>query len=75
MHMANGHADFGGDWARDTHKDGMTDDYARDAGWSGAGRHDQYARDPKNGPADAIEPSDDEGAGAIHEEPIGKASE
>jgi hypothetical protein len=45
----------------------MTDDYARDAGWSGGGRHDQYARDPKTGDADPID--------TVHEEPIGKASE
>jgi osmotically-inducible protein OsmY len=36
---------LGGDWARDTHYEGFGDDYARDGGWSGAGRHDQYARD------------------------------
>jgi len=42
-----GRHDFGGDYARDTHREGLGDDYARDAGWSGGGRHDQYARDPQ----------------------------
>lgn len=42
----DGHANFGGNWARDAHREGMGDDYARDAGWSGGGRHDTYARDP-----------------------------
>ena len=36
---------FGGEYARDTHAEGLGDDYARDGGWSGAGRADQYARD------------------------------
>lgn len=36
---------FGGYYARDTHREGLGDDYARDGGWSGGGRHDQYARD------------------------------
>lgn len=40
-----GHANFGGNWARDSHFEGMGDDYARDGGWSGGGRHDDYARD------------------------------
>jgi hypothetical protein len=35
---------FGGDYARDTHR-GYGDDYARDGGWSGGGRGDQYTRD------------------------------
>jgi osmotically-inducible protein OsmY len=39
--------EFGGDYARDTHRGGLTDDYARDGGWSGAGRADQYAREPR----------------------------
>ena len=45
----SGHADFGGYYARDTHRGGMGDDYARDRGWSGGGRHDQYARDDRWG--------------------------
>ena len=36
---------FGGPYARDTHRGGFGDDYARDAGWSGAGRHDNYTRE------------------------------
>jgi hypothetical protein len=36
---------FGGDWARDTHRLGLGDQYARDTGWSGGGRSDDYARD------------------------------
>lgn len=38
--------EFAGDYARDTHRGGLTDDYARDGGWSGAGRADDYAREP-----------------------------
>jgi hypothetical protein len=51
--------EFSGDWARDTHRGGLGHDYARDGGWSGAGRHDDYAREPshrgrgpKNWPSD-----------------------
>ncbi len=40
----NGHG-FGGYYARDAHYEGLGDDYARDGGWSGAGRADDYARD------------------------------
>ena len=36
---------FSGDYARDTHIGGLGDDYARDGGWSGAGRADNYTRD------------------------------
>jgi hypothetical protein len=36
---------FGGDYARDTHRGGLGDDYARDGGWSGGGRADTYTRD------------------------------
>ena len=36
---------FDGPYARDTHRGGMGDDYARDGGWSGAGRHDEYVRE------------------------------
>jgi osmotically-inducible protein OsmY len=36
---------FSGPYARDTHREGLGDDYARDGGWSGGGRHDDYVRD------------------------------
>lgn len=36
--------EFAGDYARDTHR-GLGDDYARDTGWSGGGRADEYTRD------------------------------
>lgn len=36
--------ELGGYYARDTHRD-FGDDYARDGGWSGAGRHEDYARE------------------------------
>src|SRR6266568_7060513 len=36
---------FPGPYARDAHREGLGDDYARDAGWSGGGRHDDYVRD------------------------------
>lgn len=36
---------FAGPYARDTHRGGFGDDYARDGGWSGAGRHDNYTRE------------------------------
>jgi len=39
--------EFGGYYARDTHREGLGDDYARDTGWSGGGSHDQYARDER----------------------------
>lgn len=38
--MAKG--DFAGDHARDEHRGGLSDNYARDGGWSGAGRADDY---------------------------------
>jgi osmotically-inducible protein OsmY len=38
--------EFFGDYARDTHR-GLGDDYARDRGWSGAGNHEDYAREPR----------------------------
>ena len=38
--------EFGGDYARDTHR-GYGDDYARDGGWSGAGRAEDYVREPR----------------------------
>lgn len=36
--------DFSGDYARDTHR-GFGDQYARDGGWSGGGRRDEYVRE------------------------------
>ena len=38
--------EFAGDYARDEHRGGLGDDYARDGNWSGAGRHDDYTREP-----------------------------
>ena len=40
---------FAGPYARDTHRGGLGDDYARDGGWSGAGRHDNYTRESHRG--------------------------
>lgn len=39
--------ELGGYYARDMHREGFGDDYARDRGWSGGGAHDQYARDER----------------------------
>jgi osmotically-inducible protein OsmY len=41
----SGNAEFGGYYARDTHRGGMGDDYARDRGFSGGGAHDDHVRD------------------------------
>lgn len=57
---------FDGDYARDTHRGGLSDNYARDGGWSGAGRADDYVREEHSDPDDV--PREDEPA-------IGKASE
>lgn len=38
--------EFGGYYARDTHR-GYGDDYARDGGWSGGGRYDEYTRETR----------------------------
>ena len=38
--------EFSGYYARDTHRGGLTDDYARDGGWSGGGGANDYTRDP-----------------------------
>lgn len=43
-----GAGELGGYYARDTHWERFGDDYARDGGWSGAGAHDQYARDARD---------------------------
>jgi osmotically-inducible protein OsmY len=48
-HRGSTGSDFGGDYARDTHRGGFGDDYARDGGWSGGGRSDQYARESRWG--------------------------
>ncbi len=61
--MAN--HDLSGPYARDDHEEGLGDEYARDGGWSGAGRADNYTRDVH--PTD-VEESDKE----TH---IGKTSE
>jgi hypothetical protein len=60
--------EFGGDYARDTHET-LGDDYARDGGWSGAGRHDDFIREESRKP-DAVDdhPHHDDVT-------IGKASE
>ena len=57
--------ELGGDYARDTHREGLGDDYARDGGFSGGGGHADHVRDPHD---DEEEHTDD----AVH---IGKASE
>jgi hypothetical protein len=36
---------FDGEHARDTHRGGLGDNYARDGGWSGAGRADDHVRE------------------------------
>ena len=38
--------ELGGDYARDTHREGLGDDYARDGGFSGGGSHEDHVRDP-----------------------------
>lgn len=38
--------ELGGDYARDTHRQGFGDDYARDGGFSGGGGHEDFTRDP-----------------------------
>jgi hypothetical protein len=58
--------EFGGDYARDTHET-LGDDYARDGGWSGAGRHDDFTREETSVPT-ADHPHHDDVK-------IGKASE
>lgn len=42
--------ELGGDYARDTHREGFGDDYARDGGWSGAGGHQDHVRDTDEDP-------------------------
>jgi hypothetical protein len=59
-------ANLGGDYARDTHREGFGDDYARESNAEGTGaRGDNYGADAR--------PTT--GAVEHHEEPIGKASE
>ena len=41
--------DFGGYYARDDHRGGFSDAYARDGGFSGGGRADQYTRETHGG--------------------------
>jgi len=53
--------DLGGDYARDTHREGFGDDYARDGGWSGGGRADDHVREtPVEEKTDADECEDRE---------------
>lgn len=40
-------SDFGGYYARDEHRGSLGDDYARDGGWSGGGRADEYVREDR----------------------------
>ena len=59
---------FDGDYARDTHRGGLGDNYAREGGWSGAGRADDVVSGPEHEtPPD--QPHDHQ------DEPIGKARE
>ncbi|HJQ38965.1 MAG TPA: hypothetical protein VKB93_17655 [Thermoanaerobaculia bacterium] len=53
--MAN--HEISGPYARDDHEEGLGDEYARDGGWSGGGRADNYTRDV-HPPPTAIEPKD-----------------
>lgn len=49
--------DLDGDYARDTHRGGFGDDYARDGGWSGGGRADDHVREApvEEDPADTAD--------------------
>lgn len=49
--------DFSGDHARDTHRGGLSDNYARDGGWSGAGRAEDHVRESHE---DDVDATDDE---------------
>lgn len=40
---------FEGEYARDTHRGGLGDNYAREGGWSGAGRADDVVREEEAG--------------------------
>lgn len=62
--------ELGGDYARDTHREGFGDDYARDGGWSGAGSHEDHARDTADDKAD-----DPDATLNLRDGHIGKASE
>ena len=55
--MAN--HEFNGPYARDDHREGLSDDYARDGGWSGAGRADDYVRERPSS-ADELPPTQTE---------------
>jgi hypothetical protein len=39
---------FDGEHARDTHRGGLGDNYARDGGWSGGGRADDVVREEQD---------------------------
>lgn len=59
---------FDGDYARDTHRGGLGDNYARDTGWSGGGRADDHVRDEHQPPEDADEhPDENIGIGKARE--------
>jgi len=59
-------ANLGGDYARDTHREGFGDNYARESNAEGtAARGDNYGADARP----------DTGAVEHPEEPVGKASE
>ena len=44
---------FDGEHARDTHRGGLGDNYARDGGWSGGGRAEDVVREEE------VEPSEE----------------
>lgn len=44
---------FDGPYARDEHADGLTDEYARDGGWSGGGRAEDVVNEDESVPADS----------------------
>lgn len=48
--------ELGGDYARDTHREGFGDDYARDGGFSGGGGHEDFTRDPDEEPSEPVPP-------------------
>jgi hypothetical protein len=52
--------DFSGDYARDRHRGGLSDNYARDGGWSGAGRADDIVRESHDEEVEATDIDDGE---------------
>ena len=57
--------ELGGDYARDTHREGFGDDYARDGAFSGAGGHEDYARDTADDPDETLKIRDNHVAKVI----------